>query len=90
MDDYQSKQMTAIYADLQDLTMKYDSKVLAIVMLTYGSEILRAVQSAGLMPVDDAIATAEAATKYVGIPLPHEDMPQIVTLDGTPVSRRMN
>jgi hypothetical protein len=79
-----------IYADLGALVMKHDSKLLAIVMLTYGAQLLRGIHSAGFMSAEEALATAREAIREVGDPLPKNEVPQVVTLEGTPVSGRRN
>lgn len=83
---HQSSVQDEIDTLIQSMVMTYDTKLLGVLLLTRGAELLRAVHSAQLWRVEDVRAVVDAVTKDIYEPLDAKDIPRVETI-GTMSSR---
>jgi hypothetical protein len=69
---------------VHEMAGEYDSKVLAIVLLSQAGQILQMLNSLGVMDASDTRATIAEALKDVYTPLPADKLPKVQTIGKPP------
>lgn len=81
--DHATKVMTEINTSLMDLSLTYDTKLLAAMLLTHAAAHLRNLHAAGILKSADVEAMIVQSFAGVLEPLPAEKQPKVITIGGS-------
>lgn len=78
--EYFNSKSHEMIEEVHALISKYDSKVLAIVLLTQAAGLLRVCNAVGFMTADETTETIEEAMRDVLVPMTLDQIPQVQTI----------